>query len=52
MVNEDAVGPDVNPFKALYWQQFGEQPDAKLLEQMKWANAEKMDGGRRNRKAK
>lgn len=21
--NEDAVGPDVNPFKALYWKQFG-----------------------------
>jgi arylsulfatase len=52
MVNEDAVGPDVNPFKALYWHQFGEQPDAKLLEQMKWANAEKIDGGRRNRKSK
>ncbi len=39
MVNEDAVGPDVNPFKDLYWRQFEEQPDAKLLEQMKWSNA-------------
>jgi arylsulfatase A-like enzyme len=25
--NEDAVGPAVNPFKALYWQQFGGGPD-------------------------
>ena len=24
--NEDAVGPQVNPFKALYWQQFGGGP--------------------------
>jgi arylsulfatase len=23
LVNEDAVGPKVNPFKALYWEQFG-----------------------------
>jgi arylsulfatase len=27
LVNEDAVGPKVNPFKELYWQQFG-QPKA------------------------
>jgi len=26
MVNEDAVGPPVNPFKARYWQQFGSAP--------------------------
>jgi arylsulfatase len=27
LVNEDAVGPKVNPFKARYWKQFpGEQP--------------------------
>ena len=52
MVNEDAVGPNVNPFKALYWQQFGEQPDAKLLEQMNWSNAVKLDGGARKQRAK
>ena len=23
LVNEDAVGPAVNPFKELYWKQFG-----------------------------
>jgi arylsulfatase A-like enzyme len=34
MVNEDAVGPKVNPLKALYWKQFGGEPDAKLLERM------------------
>ncbi|MCA9246214.1 MAG: arylsulfatase, partial [Planctomycetales bacterium] len=26
MVNEDAVGPPVNPFKAAYWRQFGDGP--------------------------
>ena len=27
LVNEDAVGPAVNPFKELYWKQFGGGPD-------------------------
>jgi arylsulfatase len=27
LVNEDAVGPKVNPFKELYWKQFGGGPD-------------------------
>ena len=26
LVNEDAVGPAVNPFKELYWKQFGGGP--------------------------
>ncbi len=26
MVNEDAVGPKVNPFKERYWKQFGGGP--------------------------
>jgi arylsulfatase len=26
LVNENAVGPAVNPFKALYWKQFGGGP--------------------------
>jgi arylsulfatase len=34
LVNEQAVGPRVNPFKARYWAQFGGGPDAKLLDQM------------------
>jgi arylsulfatase len=29
LVNEDAVGPTQNPFKVLYWQQFGGGPGAK-----------------------
>jgi arylsulfatase len=32
--NEQAIGPKINPLKALYWKQFGGGPDAKLLEQM------------------
>ena len=30
LVNENAVGPKVNPFKALYWKQFGGGPDDAL----------------------
>jgi arylsulfatase len=51
MVNEDAIGPNVNPMKALYWQQFGGGPDEALRERMKWANAARMDGGPRKRRA-
>ena len=28
LVNENAVGPKVNPFKALYWKQFGHSAGA------------------------
>ncbi len=34
LVNENAVGPTVNPFKALYWKQFGGGPDEALLKRM------------------
>ncbi len=34
LVNEDAVGPKVNPLKELYWKQFGGGPDEKLLNRM------------------
>ena len=34
LVNENAVGPKVNPFKALYWKQFGGGPDEEMLRQM------------------
>ena len=34
LVNEDAVGPKVNPFKEIYWKQFNEQPDQETLDQM------------------
>lgn len=32
--NETVLGPKVNPFKALYWQQFGGGPDEQLQERM------------------
>jgi arylsulfatase len=32
--NENAVGPAVNPFKALYWKQFGGGPDEQMLKRM------------------
>jgi len=32
--NENAVGPKVNPFKELYWRQFGGGPDEALLRAM------------------
>ncbi len=34
LVNENAVGPKLNPFKALYWQQFGGGPTAVDLREM------------------
>ncbi len=34
LVNENVSAPHVNPFKALYWKQFGGGPDKKLREQM------------------
>jgi arylsulfatase len=40
LVNEDAVGPKVNSFKALYWEQFGGGPDAALLRRMDPTNAQ------------
>ena len=42
LVNENAVGPKVNPFKELYWKQFGGGPDEKLLNRM---NPEKKSAG-------
>jgi hypothetical protein len=34
LVNENVPAPKVNPFKALYWKQFGGGPDEKLRRQM------------------
>jgi len=34
LVNENAVGPKVNPFKELYWKQFGGGPDEETLRLM------------------
>lgn len=34
MVNETTVGPRINPFKELYWRQFGGEPTPELLKQM------------------
>jgi arylsulfatase len=34
LVNEQVPGPRVNPFKELYWKQFGGGPTPELLEQM------------------
>lgn len=34
LVNEDALGPEINPLKVLYWEQFGGGPDRALLRRM------------------
>jgi arylsulfatase len=34
MINEKAVGPAINPFKELYWKQFGGGPSAEELRRM------------------
>ncbi|CAA6677808.1 MULTISPECIES: arylsulfatase [unclassified Lentimonas] len=33
-VNEDVIGPEMNPLKVAYWEQFGGEPDAALLKRM------------------
>ena len=39
LVNENAVGPKINPFKELYWKQFGGGPTAEDLKRMDPADA-------------
>ena len=34
LVNENVIGPKMNPMKELYWKQFGGGPDDKLLKRM------------------
>ena len=34
LVNENVIGPKINPFKALYWKQFGGGPDSALRRKM------------------
>jgi len=38
LVNEDVLGPTINPMKELYWKQFGGEPDAELLDRMNPTN--------------
>jgi len=33
-VNEGATGPKINPFKAMYWEQFGGGPSEEDLRKM------------------
>jgi len=40
LVNENVIGPKINPFKELYWKQFGGGPDEELLKQMDPAREE------------
>jgi arylsulfatase len=54
LVNENVVGPKVNPFKELYWKQFGGGPNEALLQRMdpnQGAGGEK-DKAPRKRKAR
>jgi len=39
--NENVVGPKVNPFKELYWKQYGGGPDENMKRQMDPASTEK-----------
>jgi arylsulfatase len=41
MINEKAEYPGMNPFKVLYWKQFGGGPTAEELEQMRKFPGEK-----------
>ena len=59
LVNEKAVGPAINPFKVLYWRQFGGQPNAEDLRLMDMdqnprhpAAASGLNGGRVGERAR
>ena len=45
LVNEDVVGPKINPLKELYWQQFGGGPDEALRKLMDPSQAKIGAGG-------
>jgi arylsulfatase len=45
LVNENAVGPKVNPFKELYWKQFGGGPDDALRRFMDPEQSDFREGG-------
>jgi arylsulfatase len=51
-VNENVVGPKVNPFKALYWQQFGGGPDEALRKFMDPAQTNFGEGGKKKNATK
>lgn len=51
-VNENAVGPKVNPFKELYWKQFGGGPDEELRRFMDPATTTFGEGGRKKNATK
>ena len=50
LVNENAVGPKVNPFKELYWKQFGGGPDEAMLKKMDPAKGARNPNKKANRK--
>jgi arylsulfatase len=39
MVNEKAMGPDINPFQEIYYRQFGGSPTPEDIQKMKSENA-------------
>jgi arylsulfatase len=52
LVNEDAVGPKMNPLKVLYWQQFGGEPTEQMLRVMDPANKFKIKDAKRDKSQK
>jgi arylsulfatase len=42
LINENVMGPKINPLKALYWEQFGGGPDEKMLREMDPTTADRV----------
>jgi arylsulfatase len=42
LINENVLGPKINPMKELYWKQFGGEPDEEMLKDMDPTTAVKM----------
>jgi arylsulfatase len=50
LVNEKAIGPRLNPFKEMYWQQFGGGPSAdelRIMEPTQTQVPTRREGGRK-----
>ena len=52
MVNEKAIGPDINPFQEIYYRQFGGKPTEADLERMKAEKALQFGGKPANRRSR
>lgn len=52
MINEEVIGPEVNPFKAMYWERFGGEPTPAMLKKMNPRQKKPGSGAQRKKNKK